>query len=359
MSTIAGLWQTIETQYTNGSFPKAQLEKIDEFVFSEDIENIRNGLTLMTTIAPEYLCRYLELEGESVVLRDVGRFSAPLNAERVLLESAKSEPMWQGLYESGSFESMEFRVLGDVEIENLSEGEKSFCVRMAKEMVRIPAGDFERNGVKVTLTRDFLMGKYQVTQALWDSVMGSNPSYFKGANFKGANRPVESVSWFDMVEFCNKLSELEGLELAYTINGENVTCNWNAKGYRLPTEAEWEYSARGDEYHKYAGSDNVDEVAWYDGNSGDETHPVGQKKPNGFGLYDMSGNVWEWAWDWLGNYSSDCQTDPTGPDSGSYRMRRGGCWFDWVRDARVSIRTRRDPTIRVSSLGFRLSRITP
>jgi formylglycine-generating enzyme required for sulfatase activity len=224
---------------------------------------------------------------------------------------------------------MAFRALGDVAIENLSESEKDFCVRMAKEMVRVSAGEFmmgaleddeeawdnERPRHKVTLTRDFLMGKYAVTQALWDSVMGSNPS-----DFEGANRPVENVSWFEVVEFCNKLSKREGLESAYTINGENVTCNWSAKGYRLPTEAEWEYSAGSGQRFKYSGSDNVDEVAWYDDNSdtgnGHETHPVGQKKSNGFGIYDMSGNVDEWAWDRFGDYSSGSQTDPTGPDSG-------------------------------------------
>ena len=369
MSSIEALWQSIETQYNNGSFPANQLKKIDVLVFSDDIESIRNGLTLMTTIAPEYLCRYVALDGDSVVLRDAGRFTAPLLAERVLVATVKSESMWQDLYGSGAFESMAFRALGDVAIEDLSESEKDFCVRMAKEMVRVSAGEFMMGALEndgdadadddeirhnVTLTRDFLMGKYPVTQALWDSVMGSNPSYFRGAN-----RPVESVSWFDAVDFCNKLSVMEGLEPAYVINGKNVTCNWTAKGYRLPTEAEWEYSARGRDYHKYAGSDNVDEVAWYMKNSdtgnGRQTHPVGLKKPNGFGLYDMSGNVDEWCWDRFGDYSYGSQTDPTGPDSGPSRVYRGGCWFDYARDARVSYR-RTDPTGRLSGLGFRVVR---
>ena len=232
------------------------------------------------------------------------------------------------------------------------------------EMVVIPKGEFtmgaleddgdaysdEKPRHKVTLTRDFLMGKYPVTQALWESVMGSNPS-----GFKGANRPVECVSWFDVVSFCNKLSELEGLDPAYTINGEKVTCNWTAKGYRLPTESEWEYSARAGESFKYAGSDNVDEVAWYDGNSF-ETHPVGQKKPNGFGLYDMSGNVWEWVWDWRGSYSSDNGTDLVGPGSGSRRVTRGGSWVNGARDAGVSFRNDVAPTRRNAIWGFRLSR---
>ena len=193
MSTQQTHWNKIYSTYTqsvNDNYLKEErLIKIDELVYTDDIANIRNGLTLMTSIAPEYLCRYLELDGESVVLRNAGNFSSPLLAERVLVESVKGESMWQDLFESGAFESMESRSLGDVAIDDLSESEKEFCVRMAKEMVQIPAGDFEREGVKVTLTKDFLLFKYQVTQALWESVMGSNPSYFKGAN-----RPVERVS---------------------------------------------------------------------------------------------------------------------------------------------------------------------
>ena len=355
MGAIQTLWQSIETEYNNGVFPDDQLKKIDELVYSDDIENIRNGLTLMTTIAPEYLCRYLKLDGDSVVLRDAGKFTAPLSAERVLVESAKIELMWQALYESGAFESMAFRALGDVAIEDLSEIEKEFCVRMAKEMVRVPAGDFDREGINVTLSKDFLLFKYQVTQALWESVMGSNPSHFKGAN-----RPVECVSWFDAVDFCNKLSELEGLEPVYIINGANVTCNWNAKGYRLPTEAEWEYSARANQEFEYAGSDNVDEVAWYwgtsDAGNGRETHPVGQKKPNCFGVYDMSGNVFEWVWDWKGDYSSQSGTDLVGLDSGQFRVNRGGSWSSSARFTRVSIRSNGSPDREYYDLGFRPGR---
>ena len=155
------------------------------------------------------------------------------------------------------------------------------------ELVRISAGTFmmgaleddeeaddaEKPRHEVTISHDLLVGKYPVMQELWEAVMGNNPSHFKGEDC-----PVEKVSWFDCVEFCNKLSQLENKELAYTINGMNVSCNWSAKGYRLLTEGEWEYCARGGESHLYAGSDNVDEVAWYRDNSGGNTHPVGQKK---------------------------------------------------------------------------------
>ena len=187
MSTIAALWQSIETQYNNGTFPADQLDKIDELVFSDDIENIRNGLTLMTTIAPEYLCRYLKLDGDSVVLRDAGKFTAPSSVERMLIEAVKSQSVWQDVYEMGAFQQMGLRSLGDVPISNLSESERDFCVRMGKEMVRVPAGEFMMGALedddeaeedegprqKVTLTRDFLIGKYPVTQALWNRVMGT------------------------------------------------------------------------------------------------------------------------------------------------------------------------------------------
>ena len=395
MSTIAALWQTVETQYNNGTFPADQLEKIDVLVFSEDIDNIRNGLTLMTTIAPEYLCRYLRLDGDSMVLRDTEKFADPISAERVLVESVKSQSIWRDLYESGAFESMEFCSLGDVAIENLSESERELCVRMSKEMVPVPAGGFmmgaleddkeayddEKPRHKVTLTRDFLIGKYVVTQVLWESVMGSNPS-----TFTGANRPVECVSWFDVVSFCNKLSEFEGLEPVYDGLGDYqvgddqnmdedeiealsaaIKCNWSAKGYRLPTEAEWEYSARGGHYHKYAGSNNVDEVAWYRINIGDETHPVGQRKPNDFGLYDMSGNVFEWCWDRMeldddlniigdSLYLHGPVTDPYGSTVGFDRVFRGGSCRYYPRSVRTSNRGGNSPVYQSIGLGFRIVR---
>ena len=372
MSTIEEYWKTLQTEYHNQPLSDEDIVKLDELILNDEIENIRNGVMLMSTLAPAAFCRYLTLNNDSMVLIDVHAWPAPLFAERALVEAIKIEKMWEPLYETGAFESMEFRVLGNVDFDGLTDDEKDFCIRLGKEMVHIPAGDFmmgaleddedawdqERPRHKVTLTRDFLMGKYAVTQALWQSVMGSNPSWFKGANL-----PVEQVSWFDCVAFCNKLSEQEGLTPAYSINGQDVTCNWKANGYRLPTEAEWEYSARANQSFKYAGSDNVDEVAWYDGNSEDETHPVDQKKPNGFGLYDMSGNVYEWCWNWwpeTGNYSTESQQNsvdnPTGNPTGSLRVYRGGSWFGSPEYVRTSYRNRNDPTARNFILGFRICR---
>ena len=194
----------------------------------------------------------------------------------------------------------------------------------------------------------FSIGQTEVTQELWEAVMGSNPS-----NFKGAKRPVEGVSWNDCQAFITKLNQLTG------------------KKFRLPTEAEWEYAARGGKNskgYKYAGSNTIDEVAWYTSNPGaqygdanfwilsDNTHDVATKKPNELGLYDMSGNVWEWCQDRFGKYSSSSQTNPTGPSSGSRRVLRGGGWGDDARDGRVSNRSNfYSPDYGCNVFGLRLA----
>ena len=187
---------------------------------------------------------------------------------------------------------------------------------------------------QVTLS-SFSIGKYEVTQEEWEAVMGSNPS-----NFKGAKLPVEQVSWEDCQEFIRKLNALTG------------------KRFRLPTEAEWEYAARGGNRshgYKYAGSDNLGSMAWFTDNSGNKTHPVGQKSPNELGLYDMSGNVWEWCQDRYGDYSSSSETNPTGPNSGSYRVLRGGSWISDAWLWRSSCRYYYAPSRRYYYLGLRLA----
>ncbi|MCL2805461.1 MAG: SUMF1/EgtB/PvdO family nonheme iron enzyme [Treponema sp.] len=199
----------------------------------------------------------------------------------------------------------------------------------------------------------FYMGKYQVTQKEYQEVMGTNPSHFKGDNL-----PVETVSWFNAVEYCNKLSQREGLTPAYTVNGENVTWNINANGYRLPTEAEWEYACRAGTTTAYNTGANIsDSTGWYRDNSNSRTHPVGHKRANAWGLFDMHGNVWEWCWDWYGTYPSGAQNNPTGAVSGSYRVLRGGSWYDSATNTRSAYRLNYYfPYSRGDFLGFRLVR---
>ncbi len=207
----------------------------------------------------------------------------------------------------------------------------------------------------------FYICKYEVTQYQYQEVMGSNPSYFSGEN-----HPVENISWYDAVNFCNTLSTREGLTPCYNINGTNTSCNFDANGYRLPTEAEWSYAARGGKFsegHKYAGSDNVNDVIWLSGNSGNQTHPVAQKNPNELGLYDMNGNVWEWCWDWWGGYSAEPQINPTGPETGGLRNLRGGSYNEGGESIRIAIRYTQSPNntshTGYPDFGFRLVRSIP
>ena len=220
--------------------------------------------------------------------------------------------------------------------------------KLINDMVYVSGGTFTMGGTSeqgsdaesdekpthsVTLSSYYIC-KYEVTQALWRAVMGSNPSYFKGDNL-----PVEQVSWNDCQTFINRLNSYTG------------------RNFRLPTEAEWEFAARGGNYsrhYKYSGSNYIGDVAWYDGNSGNRTHPVGTKQANELGLHDMSGNVYEWCSDWYGSYSSYSQSNPTGAASGSDRVERGGGWFNYARRCRSSCRNGRTPGYSCLDLGLRL-----
>ncbi|MCK9297075.1 MAG: SUMF1/EgtB/PvdO family nonheme iron enzyme [Desulfobulbaceae bacterium] len=228
---------------------------------------------------------------------------------------------------------------------------KSLREQMRDRMLPIQGGKFtmgdnESGRVEVTLS-NFKMDKYPVTQALYEQVMNTNPSHFKGED-----RPVEQVSWFDAVKFCNELSRQTGLEPAYEIAGEQAKRKPKANGYRLPTEAEWEYACRAGTTGDHYG--DLDEIAWYEENSGGESHGVGQKKANDFGLHDMLGNAWEWCNDWYGDYPKGTVTDPTGVENGAYRVFRGGSWNDFARYVRAAYRFRYSPDYRYINLGFRL-----
>ncbi len=214
---------------------------------------------------------------------------------------------------------------------------------------------------KVTVS-GFYMGKYHVTQKEYAELMGRNPS-----EFKRENAPVENVTWYDAVEYCNALSVKEGFTPAYALNGRAVTWNKSANGYRLPTEAEWEYAARAGTVTPFYTGENitVKQANWYgtypykDGESGEarqRTLDAGSFAPNPWGLYDMSGNVWEWCWDWYGQYDAQAQINPSGPEEGVYKVHRGGGWNDFGRHLRLAYRAAFTPVNRMYNIGFRVVR---
>ena len=258
--------------------------------------------------------------------------------------------------------------------------------------VTIPAGTFMMGSAgteacgrtnedlhQVTLTRSFEISSTEVTQAQFESLMGYNPSNFKSC---GTNCPVERVSWHEAVAYCNALSSQKGHSPCYTCTGSgtSVTCQeaaaygganiYSCPGYRLPTEAEWEYAYRTETQTAYysgasdpaacgcQGNAKLEPIAWYCGKSGSTTHPVGQKQPNAWHLYDMAGNIWEWCHDWYGSYPSTSVTDPVGA-SGSDRVLRGGSWNFNARNCRAAHRGNSSPGARYGILGFRLARSVP
>jgi formylglycine-generating enzyme len=236
---------------------------------------------------------------------------------------------------------------------------------LRKNMVYIPGGKFmmgqpvESDALigkplhQVTLS-PYYIHRYEVTQALWAEIMGTVPS-----NFTGENLPVEQVNWTECVDFCNKLSQRDGLTPCYKVTGEKVTCNFQADGYRLPTEAEWEFAAKGGNHNQlytYSGSGNIAAVAWYQDNSNNNTHVVGTRSANEVGLFDMSGNVLEWVWDIYTDYTGDAQTDPRGASSGTERISRGGSWKHTAEQCNVNIRFKGSPAEKNYTMGLRLCR---
>ena len=218
-------------------------------------------------------------------------------------------------------------------------------------------GENDEKPVHTVTVKSFYMAKYEVTQKEWVEVMGGNPS-----NWKGENLPVEMVSWIDAIKYCNERSQKERLTPVYRGAGDSITCDWEANGYRLPTEAEWEYAARGGNKDLlgsiYSGGNSADAVAWYSSNSGSRTQVVMGKQGNSLGIYDMSGNVGEWCWDWWGSgyYAQSPSSDPRGPASGSYRVLRGGNWYFDAQLVRSASRGSCTPTGWHNGDGFRLVR---
>lgn len=262
--------------------------------------------------------------------------------------------------------------------------ELAYQNEIGMEFVLIPAGEFEMGSPsgeferdedegpvhKVRISRPFYMGRYEVTQAQWKTIMDNNPSYFNQCGLC----PVEQVNWWEAIAYANTLSEKEGLETCYYRlsgckgkPGEGMACKsirfkgLDCKGYRLPTEAEWEYAARAGSKTRYFFGDSerdLDQYAWYEDNSGGKTHEVGQLKPNAWGLYDMHGNVWELVWNWYANRypSRKSLTDPLGPSLGENRVGRGGSWDFSAKYCRSAVRGYVVPNEPVDFVGFRLAR---
>jgi formylglycine-generating enzyme len=247
---------------------------------------------------------------------------------------------------------------------------------MPDNFVFVEGGTFS-NGTGSMTVSSFYIDKYECTQQRFIDVMGTNPSEFND----DLDKPVEFTTWYTPIEYCNRRSVQEGLTPYYSYstfgtdpadwpagwnsndtNQSNVQCNWSANGYRLPTEMEWMFAARGGNLthnYTYSGSNNIDEIAWYWGNDQSGTHHVGTKAPNELGLYDMSGNVWEWVWDTLADYPTDPQTDYHGPADSFWHIGRGGCWGNDANGCTVDIRGQIPAFTYGNHLGFRVVRVAP
>jgi formylglycine-generating enzyme required for sulfatase activity len=359
------------------------LEKIEELLFSDSLEQTQSGCSLLFALAPEYLCRYVQWHQGRLSLRDDHRYSNPLWMERAVVMEVRSCAEFALLVEHGAFQAMTIHAL-DLPLKDLSVADRTFALSQSKAMRLLSGGEFMMGALAeddqaqaheyprhtVVLEDEIWVARFQVTQILWWHVTGHclSPDL-------GVFHPVETVNWFDCLAFCNLLSEKEGLEPVYAgLNGyqigqectaftgmdlaESITANHQASGYRLLTEAEWEYAAQGGEMCLFAGGHDSGLVAWGKDDEINGVQPVGQKQANGFGLYDMSGNVWEWCWDWSQRpYMGQTVRSPKGPRNGGFRTCRGGSWKSRPRSMRVSGRFAMDPTTRGSyGVGFRICR---
>ena len=382
----------VKTGYTFGGWYKAE-----DFT-GEAVTEIAQGTTGNITLYAKW-----ELESYTITYELNGGTNAPENPAGYNVESETitlKDPVKAGYTFEGWYMAEDFTGNAVTEIVQGTTGNITLYAKWEQipfTTVKVEGGNFTRYGTKVTLS-SFWISPYEVTQEEFVSVMTgnqngieANPSGFTSNPAAGEvqeRRPVEQVSWYDAIVYCNLLSMKEGLTPCYTIKGstntadwgtsptstsaedyddwKSVTCNFNADGYRLPTRAEWEYAARGGQTgitdgswgYKFSGSNTADDVAWYDDNSDSKTHEVGKKQANALGLYDMSGNVWEWCWDWFSSRYPSGTEDPAGPDAGSYRVLLGGSWWYNAPMHAVSLRNYHSPNSRggYADVGFRLVR---
>ncbi|MDD4035020.1 MAG: SUMF1/EgtB/PvdO family nonheme iron enzyme [Candidatus Cloacimonetes bacterium] len=294
----------------------------------------------------------------TLVTGDIGANISPGNGKHIVWDVLAEHP-------DVIYENVRFKVIAD-------DGQSP---PPPANFVFVQGGTFNNGTSDVTIS-SFYIDKYEVTQASYQAVMGTNPSSFGG----NPNRPVERVSWFNAIEYCNRRSLQEGLTPCYSYstygtnpdgwpsgwntsnsNHTNVNCNWSANGYRLPTEMEWMFAAKGgnqSQGYTYSGSNTIGNVAWYSSNSSSRTWDVGLKDPNELGTFDMSGNVWEWVWDIRASLPNGNQTNPTGPVSGSVRVARGGGWYGSAGYCTVSSRHSSSAALTRNYIGFRLIRVS-
>ena len=296
-----------------------------------------------------------------------------------LKDAAKANYMFVGWYANAGFTGEKVTQIGKG-----SSGNKGLYAKFIEmKMIDIAAvtnghlghSDESGNAVHTVSLTAYRIGESEVTQELWQAVMGNNPSNFSSSPESGEaqeKRPVESVNWYECIAFCNeltkKVAELGESQCVYSVEGHIYgtadavakkvpEMDMSKKGFRLPTEAEWEWAAKGGTEYKWSGT-NVESglvnYAWYRDNSNNQTHEVKKKQPNGYGLYDMSGNVWEWCWDWYSSSTPTGGQDPTGADSVVHRVFRGGGCYNFAVHAARACRGYRDPDYRSISLGLRL-----
>lgn len=377
--TIHEQWDTQRT---------LSLEKLTPYQNELHAKNPIGSLKALLSMGAQALCEVICFDhGQLTLRKDVIATQHNIWRCAILKEVSQKENIWFSLYQKGSFNEMRKRLFSSFDKEEWALFPQLFDSVFFHESLRmahIPAGSFMMGALEgdtnatrieyprhlVTIPKPFFVGVFPCAQFLYQKIMGHNPSHFQGEG-----HPVEKVSWCDAILFCNKLSEHVGLKPAYILPrgfrnridfSRRVLWDRDANGFRLPTEAEWEYAARGGKEQLFSGSHDPQEVAWFNTST---THPIGCKKENSYGLYDMSGNVLEWIWDtaqldhWIFSgpslYTKDAKNDPLVGIQSNIRHLRGGRWNYGSVLSRVSERNRSHATYRYNYIGFRLFRNAP